>query len=101
MIQVLANAVILQLLLRKTIDKRIGFSPALITGLVAALGMSFLAVLLVDAMGPAGVLVAAAITAVLLGSALSLIFRVEFMRAWLVGVIFVVINLAIAFIFSK
>ena len=89
------DAIVLILLLKGLSDEEIGFGSAFVAALLAAIGTSVLASILMEILGLSGVAVAVVIAAGILGAALSSVYGVELKRSFLIGGIFILVHLAI------
>jgi len=96
MIGLLIDAVVLVFLLQIMNQEDIGFGTAVIVALVTSIGSSLLALGLILVMGTAGIFVAAAIAAVLVGLALAALFGMEVKRAMSIGALFMVAHIGVA-----
>lgn len=101
LLNIVINAVILMVAIKAFTDEDVGFGSSAILGI----GASIIAVLLLFGLanvigGIPALIVASIITAALIGVAVSAMYGIEIKRSMLVGVIFMVANIAVGFFFS-
>ena len=97
MLVLLVDAAALMVLLKVFSDQDLEFLTAALTGFLASVGTSVLAFALGTFLGVAGAYLAIAISALLLGAAISAIFGVDLKRSMLIAAIFLAIHLGATF----
>ena len=90
------DALVLIALLKVINEDEVDFLTAFLVALVASIGTAVLAAVLAVALGFPGLILAAAIAALLLGAAVSLLFGVEIKRSFLIAGIFLVVHITVA-----
>jgi hypothetical protein len=96
LVQIAIDALVLMVLLKAISDEDVDFRTAALVAVVAAIGTTALAWGLALAFGLAGVFVAAIVATVALGVAISAMFGAEIKRAFLIGVLFMVIHVGMS-----
>jgi hypothetical protein len=96
MLGVLLDAGVLILLLKTMTDEDIGFGLAIGIAVVAAIVAMVVALVAIPAVGAiVGLILAGAVAAICVGVAVSALFGVDIMRAFLIGAIFMVAHIGI------
>jgi hypothetical protein len=99
MIGIAIDAAVLILLIKSISDDDVSWGFPVLISIVAAIAVSVLAMWLVPMMGLLGLIIAANIVGLLVGLAVSALYGTEIKRSFMVGGIFVLVHLSVAFLF--